>query len=267
MLKAPVKSLSLLLLIISSTAWADLDPASPTVFITGANRGIGLEFAKQYAAKGWRVIATHRRDKTPETLSALSSAYPDLVVVQRMDVTDHAMIDAVAEKYQGEPIDILLNNAGVVGAIDWQEEQMFGTLDHSLFETFMRTNVQGPLKISEAFLEHVTVSEHKRIIAISSAAGSFGYGAASWPGSTYYKSSKAALNMVMALIATSTKDDGIIVACLSPGTVQVEKLKDYDFPGMIQPEESISNMIRVIEGLTLEDTGSFFQHTGEPLPW
>ncbi len=238
-----------------------------TVLITGANRGIGLEFAKQYAAKGWRVIATHRRDETPETLATLSDSYPGMIDVERMDVGDLAMIDEVAEKYQGQPIDILLNNAGIVGAIDLQKEQMFGTLDHSLFDTFMRTNVRGPLKINEAFLENVKASDQKRMIIVSSMAGSFGGGAASWPGSIYYKTSKAALNMAMANVATATKEDGIILVCLNPGSVQVEKLKDYDFPGMIQPEESIDNMIVLIEGLTLEQSGSFFQHSGEPLPW
>jgi NAD(P)-dependent dehydrogenase (short-subunit alcohol dehydrogenase family) len=140
-------------------------------------------------------------------------------------------------------------------------------LDHELFDTFMQTNVRGPLKITEAFHEHVKASDQKRMIIVSSMAGSFGGGAASWPGSIYYKTSKAALNMAMANVATATKTDGIIVACLNPGTVQVEKLKEFDIPGMVQPEDSISNMIGLIEGLKLEQSGSFFQHTGESLPW
>ena len=105
------------------------------------------------------------------------------------------------------------------------------------------------------------------MITISSRAGSFGFGAFTFPGSIYYKTSKAALNMAMANVAQAVKTDGIIVACLSPGSVQVEKLKDFDMPGMIQPEESISNMISVIESLTLADTGAFKQHTGEDVPW
>ena len=96
-----------------------------TVLITGANRGIGLEFSKQYAAKGWTVIATHRRTETPASLNELLSGYPDTVKVERMDVTDLAMIDAVAQKYRGQPIDILINNAAIVGAISYFDQQIF----------------------------------------------------------------------------------------------------------------------------------------------
>jgi NAD(P)-dependent dehydrogenase (short-subunit alcohol dehydrogenase family) len=238
-----------------------------TVLITGANRGIGLEFSKQYAAKGWTVIATHRRTETPASLNELLSGYPDTVKVERMDVTDLAMIDAVAQKYRGQPIDILINNAAIVGAISYNQQQIFGQLDHDLFDVFMRTNVRGPLKISEAFLKNIKSGTLKRIIMVSSLAGSISSGQGKRPGRIYYKTSKAALNMAMTTIATATRDDGIIVVALHPGGVKVEKLKEYDLPDFIEPEDSISSMVRVIAELTPAQSGAFLNYTGETLPW
>jgi NAD(P)-dependent dehydrogenase (short-subunit alcohol dehydrogenase family) len=238
-----------------------------TVLITGANRGVGLEFSKQYAAKGWTVIATHRRIETPDSLNEMLSAFPDTVIVERMDVTDLAMIDAVAKKYRGQPIDILINNAAIVGALSYTQQQIFGQLDHDLFDVFMRTNVRGPLKISEAFLKNVKSSTLKRIVMVSSLAGSISSGPGKRPGRIYYKTSKAALNMVTTTIATATKDDGIIVVALHPGGVKVEKLKEFDLPGFIEPEESIAGMIRVIANLTPAQSGAFLDYTGKTLPW
>jgi NAD(P)-dependent dehydrogenase (short-subunit alcohol dehydrogenase family) len=143
-----------------------------TVLITGANSGVGLEFSKQYAAMGWNVIATHRRTEIPDSLKELLSTYPETVMVERMDVTDLAMIDAIAKKLQGQPIDILINNAAILGALTYNQQRMFGQFDHELFDIFIRTNVRGPLKISEAFLENVKSSKSKRIIMVSSLAGS-----------------------------------------------------------------------------------------------
>ena len=238
-----------------------------TVLITGANRGIGLEFSKQYAAKGWTVIATHRRTETPDSLNELLSTYPDTVIIERMDVADLAMIDAVAQKHRGQPIDILINNAAIVGALSYMQQQIFGQLDHDLFDPFMHTNVRGPLKISEAFLKNVKSSTLKRIVMVSSLAGSISSGPGKRPGRIYYKTSKAALNMATTTIATATKDDGIIVVVLHPGGVKVEKLKEFDLPDFIEPEESISGMMRVIAELTPAQSGAFLDYKGKILPW
>ena len=131
----------------------------------------------------------------------------------------------------------------------------------------MHTNVRGPLKISEAFLEHVKSSKLKRIIMISSLAGSISSGPGKRPGRIYYKTSKAALNMAMTTISTATKDDGIIAVSLHPGGVKVEKLEGFDLPGFIEPEESISSMIRVIAELTPAQSGTFLDYTGKTLAW
>ena len=238
-----------------------------TVLITGSNSGIGLEFAKQYAAKGWDVIATHRRSSEPETLVALRGQYPDQVRVETMDVTNHAQIDALAEKLAGTPIDILINNAGITGDFRNPAPQSFGTLAYDQWENFMRINALGPVKVTEAFADHVKASGEKKVLAISSLAGSFGFRGPNMPGGYWYKASKTALNMYMKNIASDLKKDGVTVALLSPGTVKVEKMGDVSFPGLIEPSESIGGMISVIEGLTVADSGSYYRYDGSAQPF
>jgi len=239
-----------------------------TVLVTGANRGIGLEFSKQYAAKGWKVIATHRRPENPATLKALSAKYPASVVIERLDVQDHAMIEDLAKKFEGEPIDLLINNAGIFGSLTNRQEQMFGTLDHTLFDSFMHTNVLGPIKISEAFLENIKASDRKQIVIVSATAGSFALNSRNpYPGGYFYKASKAALNIAFVSLAKDTKRFGITVTILSPGQVKVEKLADHTIPGQISPEESISGMIRVIESQMPTASGRFFDYKGKSRQW
>src|SRR5580692_485579 len=181
-----------------------------TVLITGANQGIGLEFAKEYAARGWTVIATHRRTSTPEELAKLAAQYPK-VRVERMDVTDPAQIAALGAKLKGVPIDILLSNAGLVRTDPVNKpggntNQMFGTLDYKLLDDFIHTNVAGPLMITETFISNVKASRQKKIIAISSAAGSvsvppFMPNGSPVPDHYWYRISKAALNSAMRLLS------------------------------------------------------------------
>jgi NAD(P)-dependent dehydrogenase (short-subunit alcohol dehydrogenase family) len=238
-----------------------------TVLITGSNSGIGLEFAKQYAAKGWDVIATHRRSSAPDSLAALHNEYPDQVRVETMDVTNHDQIDALASKLDGTAIDVLINNAGITGNFREPAPQSFGTLAYDDWENFMRINALGPLKISEAFAAHVKASEDKKILAVSSLAGSFGYQGPSMSGGYWYKASKATLNMYMKNVANDLKGDGVTVALLSPGTVKVEKMGDVNFPGLISPADSIGGMISVIEGLTIEDSGAYYRYDGTLQPF
>lgn len=238
-----------------------------TVLITGANTGIGLEFAKQYAAKGFKVIATHRRTETPDTLSDLEQAYPQTVVVERIDVRDLGMIDSVAQKYAGQPIDILISNAAIVADLKNSAPQFFGTLDYPLFSVFMETNVRGPLKMAEAFRNHVKQSKLKRIVMISSLSGSLGTGPTRLGGRVYYKTSKAALNMAMVTISRAVKDDGVIAVSLHPGGVKVEKLADFNVPGFMPPSESVSGMVSVIDNLTLDQSGLFLDWQGRGQPW
>lgn len=240
-----------------------------TVLITGSNSGIGLEFAKEYAAKGWTVIATHRRDTTPDTLKKLSARYAN-VRVERMDVSKLDEIDALAAKLKGVPIDVLINNAGIaeIGkfrGIGKNTRQAFGTLNYDDYEIMDKVNVRGPIKVAEAFYPNVKASKQKKIIAISSAAGEV-----STPqrgGMYWYGMNKAALNKLMVTLAADVKKDGVSVAMFHPGAVRVEKFANLKFPGLISPQESISGMIRVIDGLTVENTGRFWSHDGKTMPW
>jgi NAD(P)-dependent dehydrogenase (short-subunit alcohol dehydrogenase family) len=247
-----------------------------TVLITGANQGIGLEFAKQYAARGWTVIATHRRPTTPDELAQLAAKYPK-VRIERLDVTDAAQIEALGVKLKGVPIDILLSNAGLVRTdpIDkpgGNTNQMFGTLDYKLLDDFIHTNVAGPLKITETFITNVEASRQKKIVAISSAAASvsvppFMPNGSAVPDHYWYRISKAALNSAMRLLSAQLKGAGVTVVMFHPGGVQVESFGNVKLPGFVPPEEAIGKMIKTIDGLTLKDTGRFLDNDGKDHPW
>jgi NAD(P)-dependent dehydrogenase (short-subunit alcohol dehydrogenase family) len=249
--------------------------SADTVLITGANSGLGLELAKQYAAKGWSVIATHRRSEMPESLAAVVAEHPN-VRVERMDVASFAEVEALAAKLRDVPIDVLINNAGVYsdrsvcqGDDTCRGEgstQSFGNMDYELFDTIMAVNVRGPLVVSENFIANVRASRQKKLVSISSTNGSLteplpGSGAIS------YRASKAALNRAMQLVAVHEKSAGVTVLLLHPGAVLTERQADLDFPGMIEMDASVAGMIDVIDKATLADTGRFIQYDGTTAPW
>jgi NAD(P)-dependent dehydrogenase (short-subunit alcohol dehydrogenase family) len=245
-----------------------------TVLITGANSGLGLEFAKQYAGKGWTVIATHRRAETPESLAELRAAHPN-VRIEHLDVTDIAEAHALAATLKGVPIDVLINNAGVYSdrsvCTDDScrgdgDTQSFGNMDYALFDTIMAVNVRGPLVVSEAFIDNVRSSKQKKIVSISSTNGSVTF-TLGGSGAIAYRASKAALNRAMQLVAVHERREGVVVLLLHPGAVLTERQANLKYPGMIEMEPSVSGMIAVIEKATLADTGHFIQYDGTPAPW
>ena len=270
----PKLFIALLAIALNSAA---LPAAAETVLVTGANQGIGLEFAKEYAARGWTVIATHRRTSTPEELADLAAKYPKNVRIERLDVTDNAQIEALGAKLKGVPIDVLLSNAGLVRTdpIDkpgGNTNQMFGTLDYKLLDDFIHTNVAGPLKLCETFSGNVRASKQKKIVAISSAAGSvsvppFMPNGSPVPDHYWYRISKAGLNSAMRLVSAQLKPEGITVVMFHPGGVQVESFGNAKLPGFVPPAEAIGKMIRTIDGLTLKDTGRFLDNDGKDHPW
>jgi NAD(P)-dependent dehydrogenase (short-subunit alcohol dehydrogenase family) len=267
--------------LLASMARAQAVGAAPTVLITGANRGIGLEFVRQFAALEWRIIATARNPDAAEELKALRARYP-AVTIERMDITDQGQVDAVAARYRGQPIDVLVNNAGLLTGMD---RQSLETLDFEVFEQELGVNSMGPMRVSRAFLPNVLIGRQKTIVALSSAASS--HGMIRMPSPLYaYRASKAALNMLMHIMATDLADEGVRVAILNPGLVDtrgVMALKPGDpvpeefknaMPAirsgqlvLITPEESVRGMIQRIRELTPEQSGSFLNYDGRVLPW
>ncbi len=232
----------------------------PTVLITGSSRGIGFEITKVYAERGWNIIATARNPDNAEALQGLAANY-DNITLETLDVTDHAEIDALATKYDGTAIDVLLNNAGISGG---SENQKFGELNYPTYNTVMDVNVIGPLKIAEVFVDHVAASEQKKIINISSTQGSI---TSNFGGQYFYRASKSALNMVMSTLAIELKGKDITVGIVAPGFVRTDFTKGLDLPMMIDADESAAAVVAVIDEYTIEDTGTFIKHTGEESPW
>ena len=250
-----------------------------TVLITGANSGIGLEFAKQYAAKGWTTIATHRRRELPESLAELVAEFPN-VRVETLDVTDVEQARALAARLADTPIDVLISNAGVYNDRrncdpadagcpgDWTN-QSFGRFDYDLLDTIMAVNIKGPLIVSEALYGNVKASDLKKIVAISSSNGTItGELPHPRPGATFYRMSKAALNREMQIVASSVREDGVTVLMLNPGPTLTEH-QEYlrGNPIMLEVSFTVENMFDTIDKATIEDSGRFLRYDGEPEAW
>ncbi len=245
---------------------------APTVLITGANRGIGFEFVQAYTEKGWNVIATCRTPSKADALNALAAENAALVV-EELDVTDFDEIDALAEKYKDQPIDVLLNNAGILPSMD---PVRFGNIDYKLLDDMLKVNSIGPLKVSDAFLENVVASDQKKIVTMTTIGGSIG--SVTGPGGYQYRGSKAALNMILRVMSFELADRGVIVGLIHPGFVDTTGFLDADpetlpervreaLPILLRPRESVDLMVSMIEGLTPEKSGVFYEVTGEILPW
>lgn len=230
-----------------------------TVLVTGANRGIGLEFVRQYSALGWKVIATTRDPGDAKDLNAFAAGHPN-VVVEKLDLVDHPGIDALAKKYAGQPIDVLVNNAGLMRGPD--KGQMVGSIDYAEFDRFYRTNAMGPLKVSEAFYPNVKASELKVMAALTTGKGKRGIPV---PGFTLYKTSKAALDAIQQEIALRWKNQGIKVVTLNPGRVLTHGEPAGPGQATVPIGDSIRGMIGVMDRLTMDQSGQTIQWDGERL--
>jgi NAD(P)-dependent dehydrogenase (short-subunit alcohol dehydrogenase family) len=228
-----------------------------TVLITGANRGIGLEFVRQYAERDWKVIATCRNPDAADELNSLAAEH-DNIIVEQLDLLDHAGIDALAENYKGQPVDVLLNNAGLMRGPD--RGQMVGTIDYEELERFYRINVQGPLKVSEAFYPNVKISEHKTMAALTTGKGDKGIPI---PGFSLYKTSKAALDAWQKEIAIRWKRQGVMVVTLLPGRVLTHGEDPNTSMSHVSVDKSVGGMLQVLDNLTMEQTGQTIQWDGE----
>lgn len=224
----------------------------PTVLITGANRGIGLELARQYAADGWQVLATCRDPGKAVELKAVAGE----VAVHRLDVDDRASVEALAADLAGRPIDVLFNNAGIN-----RRAPSIADIDYAAWAETMETNVFGPIRVASALRDNVAVSDRKIMAFVSSKMGSVAENAG---GSIMYRSSKSALNMAVSCLAKEFADRGVIAVMVHPGHVRT------DMGGPTAPvtaPDSAAGMRKVVAGLTPQDNGAFRNFDGTPLPW
>ncbi len=225
----------------------------PTVLVTGANRGLGLEFVRQYVTDGWRVHACCRAPAEATQLNALSGD----IEVHRLDVAEFAAVGALAERLDGEPLDVLVNNAGIYG-----RRQSLGAIDYEGWTEVLRTNALAPVAVTEAFLPHLERGLLKRVALVTSQMGSI---ADNSSGNYYaYRSSKAALNAAGRSLAVDLAPRGIIVLLLHPGWVRT----DMGGPGgKIDPPESVTGMRRGIADAKPGDSGRFYRYNGTEIPW
>lgn len=230
-----------------------------TVLITGANRGIGLEFARQYAADGWQVVACCRQPQQAEALNRLADQYQDRFSIHRLDVRELTEIDQLSHKLQDLPIDILINNAGVYPHAQNGE---FGHISYDDWMEAFRVNTFAPLKMVEALVEQIACSQLKIVATITSKMGSIVDNQRG--GSYIYRSSKAAVNMVVKSLAIDLQPRGIIAVLLHPGWVQT----DMGGRGaLISTKQSVTGMKSILGRVTHSDTGKFIAYDGQHIPW
>ena len=219
----------------------------PTILITGAGRGLGLELARQYAQDGWRVIGSVREGDLKK-IGAESLT---------VDVTDFAQVRTLAARLKGAALDVLFCNAGIIG----KRGMALGSFDYAEWENVLRVNLLGAAAVVEALVDNVAASERKTIALMSSRLGSI----AETSGMTLpYSTSKAALNLLAKALAETLRPRGIIVAALSPGWVRTD-MGGRGAP--LTPEVSVRGLRKVLGGLRPEDSGKFYSHDGSPIPW
>lgn len=233
------------------------DDGQLTVLITGANRGLGLEMARQFGADDYFVIGTARRPEAATELKQLGAR------VEQLDVTDAESVAELARRLDGHRIDILINNAGYFGAVPIGQGQLpLDEVDIDDVTLCIEVNTLGPLRVTQALLGNLRAAQTRRVVNISTRSsilerrlrmGSYGY-----------RISKTGLSMVTRNIAGDLQDEGFIVVCIAPGHAQTDM--GTQRAGMT-PEESIRGVKKVIEGLKPDQTGRFWFHDGSELPW
>lgn len=219
----------------------------PTILITGAGRGLGLELARQYAADGWRVIGTLRKGD----LSHIGAES------LKVDVTNFDEVKTLSGQLTGRPIDVLFCNAGIIG----KRGMALGSFDYAEWEKVLRVNLLGAVAVIEALIENVAASERRTVAVMSSRLGSI----AESSGMTLpYATSKAALNLLAKGLAETLRPRRITVVALSPGWVRT----DMGGAGAtLAPADSVHGLRKVLAGLRPEDSGKFFSYDGTPIPW
>ena len=232
--------------------------------VTGANRGLGLEFTKQILQSGHNVYAACRNINDIEDLDLLFTEYKDKLIVVNLDINDHNSILSLSEKMKDTSIDVMINNAGTIGPLPYFEntfKQHYGTIDYDVWSDVFKTNLFGPVKMAETFLENIENGNDKKMIFISSVVGSI---ADDHQKAFAYATSKTALNKSVALLADILKEKEVKVLAMCPGYV---KTRMNGGGANLEPEESIAGMLKQIEKLDLESSGSFVRYNGESINW
>ncbi len=229
-----------------------------TILVTGANRGLGLALAGQFAAQGWQVLACCRHPAAADALQALAGKHPGKLEIFPLEVGDAGQVASLAAQLAGRRIDILFNNAGIYGP----KPQGFGPIDEQGWLETFRVNTIAPLQLAVAFVEQVARSRRKIIAVMGSQLGSItdnqssrGYA---------YRSSKAAVHMVMKNLSIDLRDRGIIAVAMHPGWVATN-IGGSKAP--MSPEQSAAGLFKVLTGLKLEDSGKLWTYDGKVLPW
>jgi len=235
----------------------------PTVFVTGANRGLGYEHVKQYAHKGWRVIACAREPGNASDLQKLHTKYGDNFIIEQLDVTNHQDIDKLSSKFNDTSIDVLINNAGttgplgVPGAMDYQK---IDSMDYDIWRNILEVNLISPFKVATAFHNHIAQSEKKLLIMMSSDLGSVEQN--TFGGFYSYRTSKAALNIISKGMSVDWKD--LTVIALAPGWCKTYLGGEE---AEVHPDESVENQQEMFEKIISNNSGMFLDRFGKEVPW
>ena len=232
------------------------------IFITGANRGLGLELAHQYLKRGnARIFASCRNPGEATALHQLAADYPERLSVIQLDVADEDSIarSLAVVREQTSALDIFYNNAAINPP---RQYQAFGVMEAGGLELIVRTNTIAPLMLVQAYIDLIRAGTNPRIVNVSSQVGSMEWKTGG--GSYGYAMSKAGLNMVTRCLAADLRGDGITVITLHPGWVQTDM---GGKSATLTPEESVSGILKLVDGLTAQHSGEFFKWDGSSHPW
>ena len=230
---------------------------NPTILITGANRGIGLELTGQFVEDGWRVLSCCRNPAHADDLQALAERKP-AIEIHALEVTDYEQMASLAAALGDRPIDILLSNAGIYGP----SGVTFGKVDAEEWRRVLEVNTIAPLMLAQAFVEQVAASQHKLIAVISSKVGSIADNSSG--GSYLYRSSKTAVNQVVKCLSIDLAERGISAISLHPGWVQT----DMGGPNAeIDTDTSVSGLKSILQSAGPAQNGQFIEYNGNIIPW
>ena len=235
----------------------------PTVFVTGANRGLGFEHVKQYAEKKWEIIACCRNPEMAMELLSIKEKFDQNIVIEKLDVTDHDEIDALSQKYSDRPIDILINNAGTLGPKGVPEAmgyQNIGHMDYDIWRDIIEVNLLSPFKVATAFHDQVAMSSMKLLIMMSSDLGSVEQN--NFGGLYSYRASKSGLNILSKGMSIDWKD--LTVIALAPGWCKTYLGGEE---AEVEPNTSVSDQQLMFESIKPEDSGKFLDRFGDEVPW